>query len=244
MLEKKHKDDFFMCEVKTGPSWGNSDLGIIDAIAMRRSWSKPKITGYEIKVSRIDFVKDEKWQKYLNYCNEFYFACPTDLISLEELPDGVGLIYVREKTNRIIRKAVYQEKDIPAELFIYMIMSRLENDRYPFHSSRKEYFEDFLNYKYSNKVIGDKVAQRIFDLNETVSRYKSNSETLDEIRKIFDDNNIRTFGNYELKTKIKKLIESGGIIPSNIESALRNINWAKEELNKAEKNLGKRNERK
>ena len=39
LLSKKHTKDFFMCEVKTGKSWGAS-YGIVDAFAMKKSWVK------------------------------------------------------------------------------------------------------------------------------------------------------------------------------------------------------------
>lgn len=98
VLAKKHSKDFFLCEVKTGPSWYTSGLGIIDAWAMKKSWANEKVTGYEIKVSRSDFVKDEKWTNYLPFCNEFYFICPKDLIKRDEVGGLIcGLTYAKMK---------------------------------------------------------------------------------------------------------------------------------------------------
>lgn len=63
-----------------------------DGLAITKSYTKPNIIGYEIKVSRNDFLQDNKWHLYLQYCNEFYFVVPKGLVKKEELPDHVGLI--------------------------------------------------------------------------------------------------------------------------------------------------------
>jgi hypothetical protein len=48
--------------------------------------------GYEIKMTRQDFLQDKKWPEYLKYCTRFYFAAPKGIIKLEELPPKIGLI--------------------------------------------------------------------------------------------------------------------------------------------------------
>ena len=63
-----------------------------DGLAITKSYTKPNIIGYEIKVSRNDFLQDNKWHLYLQYCNEFYFVVPKGLVKKEELPDHVGLM--------------------------------------------------------------------------------------------------------------------------------------------------------
>lgn len=63
-LRLKHANDFFLTEVKNGPSgWQGSNVRM-DAMAIKKSWSQPNIIGYEIKVSRADFEQDHKWPKY------------------------------------------------------------------------------------------------------------------------------------------------------------------------------------
>lgn len=53
-----------------------------------------KVTILEMKSCREDFEADKKWKKYMDYCDNFFFICPTGVIREEELPDWVGLIYV------------------------------------------------------------------------------------------------------------------------------------------------------
>lgn len=53
-----------------------------------------KVTILEMKSCREDFEADKKWKKYMDYCDNFFFICPTNVIKPDELPDWVGLIYV------------------------------------------------------------------------------------------------------------------------------------------------------
>ena len=56
-------------------------------------WNR-ETKGYEIKVSRADFLQDKKWESYLKFCNWFYFVTPVGIIDPKELPDSIGLIEV------------------------------------------------------------------------------------------------------------------------------------------------------
>lgn len=49
---------------------------------------------FEFKSSRRDFVSDKKWQNYLKYCHTFTFVCPREAIKKEDLPSGIGLLWV------------------------------------------------------------------------------------------------------------------------------------------------------
>jgi len=55
ILSHKHRDDVFVTECKNGPS--NRGYLRLDAWVMARSWARPKVTGYEVKVSRSDFLQ-------------------------------------------------------------------------------------------------------------------------------------------------------------------------------------------
>jgi hypothetical protein len=62
--------------------------------------------GFEFKVSRSDFLADQKsqrkryreggpkWKAYLRYCNLFYWVCPEGLIKPEEVEAPAGLIWI------------------------------------------------------------------------------------------------------------------------------------------------------
>ena len=53
-----------------------------------------KVVIIELKSCRQDFESDSKWKNYMDYCDRFFFMCPTGVIKEGELPEKVGLIYV------------------------------------------------------------------------------------------------------------------------------------------------------
>ena len=72
------------------------------------------LSEYEVKTSRGDFkrdIKKQKWQYFDSKVesqipNYFYYACPTGLISIEEVQAFAGLIYVNETGEvTVIKKA-------------------------------------------------------------------------------------------------------------------------------------------
>ena len=61
----------------------------------------------ECKVSRQDFLKDNKKQHKHPFGNFKFYACPEGLIQPEEIPEEFGLIYVNKKTCNMIKKPTY-----------------------------------------------------------------------------------------------------------------------------------------
>jgi hypothetical protein len=47
---------------------------------------------YEIKASRADFLRDDKWERYLPFCTHFSFVVPSGLIARWELDPQIGII--------------------------------------------------------------------------------------------------------------------------------------------------------
>ena len=122
LLDDRHAEDVYVSECKDGGTW-NRDHCRLDGWAMEKSWSRPRMIGYEIKVSRGDFMQDTKWPAYLPLCNELYFVCPAKLIQPSEVPDKVGLIWAGARL-LTKKKAAYREVTAPAELFKYVLMCR------------------------------------------------------------------------------------------------------------------------
>lgn len=184
---RKQMDDVFLTEVKNGQSFvPKGQLLILDALAIKKSWANPCFTGYEIKVDRGDFMRDQKWPGYLPYCHQFYFACPKDLIHPEELPKEVGLIYYNRDKDCIStkRKALYRPIEISNEMLMYIIMAKLDSDRHPFFSSKREYFEAWVENKADNKELGYRIGKKMAQLledttkeNKTLSRQVAEMES-------------------------------------------------------------------
>ena len=55
-------------------------------------------TGFEIKVSRSDFLREQKkvgkTDRYMALCQFFYYVTPANLVLPREVPDDAGLIWV------------------------------------------------------------------------------------------------------------------------------------------------------
>jgi len=161
LLERKHSGDVFVRECKDGPSQTRSHLRM-DAWVMPRSWSKPACIGYEIKTSRQDFLRDEKWQGYLKLCNLLYFVCPAKVIQPAELSHGVGLMWLSSTGTKLYtkQKAAHRDVEIPESLFRYVLMraTRFQVDR---REDPNEFWRRWLIERAKNRELGYEVRGEI-----------------------------------------------------------------------------------
>lgn len=104
---------------------------ILDGFAITQAYRSMKTIGYEVKVSRADFLQDKKWQNYLPVCNVFYFVSPPGVINKEDLPDGIGLYHVVGNGLKCVKRAKKREFDKEAvfEVLQYIAMSRTLSER-------------------------------------------------------------------------------------------------------------------
>ena len=177
LLEAKHWKDIGVSECKLGPSMGvGGKCRRLDYWACKKSWANCLATGYEIKVSRSDFLGDEKWVEYLKSCHQFYFVCPSGLIQPEELPDKVGLMYVSQTGTRLFtkRKAVIRDLEIPNDLLLYILMWRTkiltnsqEGDK---EYNKLEYWRQWLAERKEGKELGYRISWAITSHVEAVER--------------------------------------------------------------------------
>lgn len=224
-LEERHREDRLVFECKNGPTHGAMHLRM-DAWAMKCSWSNPLTYGYEIKVSRNDFLRDDKWHRYLDYCNEFSFVCPHGLIQPEELPEKVGLLWLAKTGGRLFakRKAVRREVEIPEELWRYIIMCRARIGEEYQHDPRSKWRE-FVDQKTENRYLGAEVSRAIRDRvayveaeNRRLSDENQKAQTLfDEIRKLgINPNDSR----YRISARLRA-VKSG--VPDGFDRDLRSL---------------------
>ena len=181
LLAQRHSRDVFVTSCKTGPTHYSDGLLILDAWAMKRSWSNPVTHGYEIKVSRSDFLRDEKWRGYLDYCSSFSFVCPPGIISPDELPPEVGLVVTSKNGTRLYtkRKPVDRKVEIPESLFRYVLMCRSQISRNERESNSLDYWQEWLNLKREKQETGVRVAYRIEELvRARVSEVKRENQAL------------------------------------------------------------------
>lgn len=123
LIAARHSKDLIVAECKDGPTSGVSHLRL-DWWVMRRSWTNPAFIGYELKRSRSDFVRDDKWPGYLPLCNELWFVDDGAVIQPAELPESVGLLRPAGSRFRVLRKAAFREIEPPVSLMMYVLMCR------------------------------------------------------------------------------------------------------------------------
>ena len=160
LLRARHAKDVFVPQCKDGPTWNTEHLRL-DAWAMKRSWSKPCTYGYEIKVSRQDFLQDTKYPCYKAYCNELYIVAPPGLIDKAEVAEHVGLIEATKGGGRlrVRRRAAYRDVVYPEDFWRYLVMCRATFGATP--RDGLEFWREWLEHEGDCRDVGHKVGRRL-----------------------------------------------------------------------------------
>lgn len=195
VLQKRHPNDLWFTEVRDGASWNRSHHRL-DALAIRPSWSDPRFVGYEVKVARSDFLRDDKWLAYLPLTHQFSFACPWEMIQRTELPDAVGLYWVREDgTLKQVRKPVLRPMEgLPTDLLYHLVLSHLRPDHHPFFTDQVAYLQAWVEDRNNGALLGQRVAskliQRVATLQEEHRQWQGRAihaeQDLEAIRHILE----------------------------------------------------------
>jgi hypothetical protein len=246
LLATKHAKDLFVPECKNGSTWFNNSVLKLDAWAMKRSWANPMAIGYEIKVARNDFIRDAKWPGYLEYCNEFYFVCPADLIQPSEIGDQAGL-YWTSKNGKILylkKKAPYRNIEIPPELYVYILMCRTEivattADGKPKTDAEKtEYWQNWLKGRTADKDLGWRVSKAIQDRVRQVEResdyLRKENKNLQEIKTFCEKLGVVNFHTpWGVKDQVEEALTG---MPSDflskLDGCIKNLIDLKQKVNK------------
>jgi len=127
-IRRSHSKDLVVPECKNGPTMTGSHVRM-DAWVLLSTWSPLTTVGYEIKVSRADWRRDNKLGQYQGLCHMLWVAAPKGVVPVEELPDGVGLKELCGSGDgaRLVtkRKATRAEIQLPTQLMAYVLMSRV-----------------------------------------------------------------------------------------------------------------------
>lgn len=126
MLHNRHAEDLCVEECKNGPTQAvhRGQLAVLDMWVMRKSWSNMSFIGYEIKISRSDFMRDDKWPKYLPMTNALYIVTPPKLLAPDEIPVDCGLLEPRGGKLTTKKVAPYREIEVPISTLLYILMAR------------------------------------------------------------------------------------------------------------------------
>lgn len=173
LLAVKHSGDVFVPECKDGPTHYSNHVRL-DAWVMNRSWANACVTGYEVKVSRSDFVSDNKWMSYLPLCNQFYFVAPPGVIDPAELSPDCGLMVVAGEGSgtRLLtkKKAPYRQVEIPEAIYRYILMCRVKvQDPEPTQTAQ-ETWGKWLARKNEDRRLGYEVSKAIREKSLEIER--------------------------------------------------------------------------
>lgn len=199
LLRRKHTDDVYYTEVSI-----DGGRRRMDAWAMKKSWTNPLVTAYEIKVSRSDFLNDHKMQDYMDYCNEIYVVAPKGVLEIDELPEGFGYLEVSVNGKKLFtrKKAKYRSCTL-SEDFLRSILfskaedfySRLETPERALARRLGTYkgFENIAKDETELQYVGAAVSRKFHDITRENIRLKQEVDALKEV-KLWKQDFAKVFG--------------------------------------------------
>lgn len=167
-LARKHSGDVFVPECKNGPTHTASHRRF-DAWVLLKTWSPITSIGYEIKVDRQDWLRDDKIGEYMGLCHLFYLVAPKGLIPVSELPESVGLLEPVGDGTRLVtrRKAGRRSIEMPIGLLVYVLMCRAkigrEDSEQSFPHWRTQQLREWVNGKEDRRGLSYAVSSKIQD---------------------------------------------------------------------------------
>lgn len=230
MLALRHSDAVFVPECKDGPTQTRAHLRL-DAWVLAKTWSPITTIGYEIKVDRADWRRDNKLHNYMPLCHLLYVVAPKGVVPIEELPQGVGLLEPVGASGRLQarRKAARREIQLPAELMVYVLMCRTritrENGDPTDRNWRVEQLREWVNGKEERRSLSYAVSHKIravFDDQENrLSEERRRNDHMADVRERmvelgFDP--ARSVSGWEVR---KKLDAMGRVVDANTLHGLR-----------------------
>ncbi|MFC7443442.1 MmcB family DNA repair protein [Laceyella putida] len=92
---------------------------------------KGEICILECKAHLHDFYRDEKWERYLAYCDRFYFVMPKDLAYYDQRMKAAGLLKANKKNLEVMQECQELEPAKQSQETIFVIGRQLSR-RYAF----------------------------------------------------------------------------------------------------------------
>lgn len=175
-----HLGDIFAAQVKLGSAGSK----IMDAVAIKKTWSPKTVICYEIKVSRQDFLSDQKHPVYMQNSNLFYFVTLQNIVKNGELPEGAGHMIYNPDTGKLrtVKKAPYRNSPINPDILLHIMFWKVE--RYFGYRTRAEILADYQAKK-DLKEIGFEISNKISNLEYQIKQHDNSyyKRLYDEIRK-------------------------------------------------------------
>lgn len=179
LLAGRHARDMFFAEVKDGPTYSGAPMRL-DAVAIPKSWAPRRLIGYEVKVSRSDWLADRKWESYVDCCSEFWIAAAPGVVKDGEIPSGIGWAEPT-KSGKALRtkvKAAFNARPLDADLLLYLLMHRTEPSdgrrRWDSREARaaawREWLAERKSYRLLGQSVGSALVKRIKELEDKLHK--------------------------------------------------------------------------
>ena len=173
-------------------TWTNQPLGsvlwdhssIVDVLAIFKSYSNQCVRIYEVKINRSDFLQDVnagKYLKYMEYCNQFYFAVPARLIKKEELPGGCGLITNGPKGWQSVKAAPRRDFTLSRDMMMALLLKGYQNHFDEYRRLEKERFQDYPGLLAVTYSFGVKVSRDIVESRQYVEQAEELRKQINEV---------------------------------------------------------------
>ena len=134
-LEDLGNNQLCIREMRLGSGFGRTSEGRMDLWTLCTAKSRGFVaTGYEVKISRSDFLRDIrqpfKHKTALLFTNYFWFVAPEGVVDYRELPPWAGLMEAYRCDDCLCLKqthdAVYRDKMPPSWSFVVSLVRRLQ----------------------------------------------------------------------------------------------------------------------
>ena len=133
-----------------GPKWiGSGKTPRADLVVCSASYKGFVLSAFEVKISRSDFLRDlrsEKWRTYLPHCNRLYFAVLDEVCRKEDIPEEAGLLIRNRKGWYTAKKAPSLQSTVPYDTLKSLIFARQRR------SAREKRIDDIMSSRYLSKV--------------------------------------------------------------------------------------------
>lgn len=167
LLVQRHAKDVFVA----GCALGSRQLGAkeLDGWALLRTWSPVTTVGYEIKVARSDWLRDQKVPTYQRTVHLMYVVAPKGVVQALELPAGCGLLEVSSTGHHLLTrvKPVRHENPDNGPLLLYVLMSRtrIVDDMHEANGPNRDaavaLWRGFVEGRCDRKVLGIAASRRV-----------------------------------------------------------------------------------
>jgi hypothetical protein len=182
LLARRHSDAIYVPECKMGQAGTRT----LDAWVLLPTWSPLTSIGYEIKVSRSDWTRDQKFMEYRPVCHLLMIAAEPGVVKLSELPEGVGLLEAAGKGDgsrlmmRVKPARVEPDHRALSNLMAHVLMwrSRVQhrNDRTETREDRAARWQRWLDDKVVWREIGYHTGRKMRDQIDNANAAKSDAE--------------------------------------------------------------------